>query len=256
MKGWIKLHRILKEKPIWKQSTPEQKTVLITLLLMANHDEKEWEWQGNKFRVNPGQFVTSLDSIKQEAGKGISIQNVRSSLNRFKKLEFLTWKSTKTGRIITICNWEDYQHMEDTAQQSSQQRPNKEPTTNKNEKNDKNRIKLHSMKFKNFREVVSHFDERFFQEDKWADCYDKLIRIDGYSEDRILEIVKEFREDGNWWKERGNFETLLKLRKKNREGLRYIDYFNTKIKNTSKNGRKKELPTSEEHENDRIQSSN
>src|SRR5690554_4820072 len=66
-KGWIKLHRIIKEKPIWLASTPEQKTILITILLMANHEENEWEWKGEKFKVLPGQFVTSLESIRANA---------------------------------------------------------------------------------------------------------------------------------------------------------------------------------------------
>jgi hypothetical protein len=235
--GWIKLHRILKNKPIWKNSTPEQKSVLITLLLMANREEKEWEWKGEKFKVLPGQFVTSLESIKKETGKGVSVQNVRSSLNRFKKLQFLTYKSTKSGRIISICNWESYQQNVEDAQQSDQQRGNKGATTNKNHKNHKkyNNIKLHSRNFENFQKVVSYFDKKFYDEKSWLDCYDKLIRIDKYSENRILEIVKEFRSDGNWWKDNGNFESLLKLRQKNKDKIKYIDLFDKKLNNSGFN---------------------
>jgi hypothetical protein len=54
-KGWIKLYRQLLNKAIWQCSTMEQKVILITLLLMANHEEKEWEWQGEKFKCKPGQ---------------------------------------------------------------------------------------------------------------------------------------------------------------------------------------------------------
>lgn len=122
--GWIKLHRILKDKPIWKCSTPEQKTILITLLLMVNHDTNEWEWQGKKFKVVPGQMITSLDNIKKEAGQGITIQNIRTALLKFEKYEFLTNVSTKTGRLITIVNWGLYQSKEEN-QQSNQQSANK-----------------------------------------------------------------------------------------------------------------------------------
>ena len=109
MEGWIKLHRSILEKPIWLASTPEQKTILITLLLMANHDEKEWEWEGKQFTCKPGQIITSLDSIQKHAGKSISIQNIRTSILRFEKYEFLTNQSTNRSRLITICNWEQYQ---------------------------------------------------------------------------------------------------------------------------------------------------
>jgi len=107
--GYVKLYRVLLEKPIWKQSTPEQRNVLIALMLMANHKENEWEWKGKSFKVNPGQFVTSLESIRKKAGPGISIQNVRSALMRFENLEFLTSRATKSGRIISIINWKRYQ---------------------------------------------------------------------------------------------------------------------------------------------------
>ena len=109
MSGYIKIHRELIKKPIWLKSTPEQRAILLTIFLMANHSENEWEWKGEKFKVCPGQFVTSLESIRENTGKGISIQNVRTSLKRFQKLEFLTNKSTKMGRVISIVNWDSYQ---------------------------------------------------------------------------------------------------------------------------------------------------
>ena len=65
--GWIKLYRQLTNKAIWKCSTPEQKVVLITLLLMADHKGNEWEWQGKKHITKLGQFITSLKSIAEKS---------------------------------------------------------------------------------------------------------------------------------------------------------------------------------------------
>lgn len=109
MGGWVKLYRILLDKPIWRQSTPEQKVILITLLLMANHEPCEWEWRGKKFVVQPGQFVTSLSAIQKRCGSGVSIRNIRTALSRFEKFEFLTVESSKGGRLISILNWAHYQ---------------------------------------------------------------------------------------------------------------------------------------------------
>ena len=140
--NWLKLHRDLMEKPIWTASTPEQKTILITLLMMANYYENEWEWKGLPFKAKPGQFVTSLQSIARNAGKGISIQNVRTALKRFEKYEFLTDESTKVNRLITIVNWGVYQSKPkkpniDANREltDSQQRANRQLTTNKEYKN-------------------------------------------------------------------------------------------------------------------------
>ncbi|KAF0341471.1 DNA replication protein DnaD [Pediococcus acidilactici] len=141
MQGWIKLYRSLLEDSIWQLSTPEQKSILITIMLLASHKEKEWEWNGSKFQINPGQFITSIDSLAKKSGKGISVQNVRTSLKRFEKLGFLTNQSTKTGRLITVDNWGKYQdeEIELTKQLTdSQQRPNKDLTPIKNDKNNKN----------------------------------------------------------------------------------------------------------------------
>ena len=138
--GFFKLHRELYHKPIWKQSTPEQKVVLMTLLAMAWFKPNEWEWKGQKFKTVPGQFVTSLQSIVDDCGKGISIQNVRSSLKRFEKLGFLTYESTKQGRLVTIANWDLYQPKEDNQTKKptkTQQRPNKDPTTKEERKKER-----------------------------------------------------------------------------------------------------------------------
>lgn len=145
MDGWFKLHRELVEKPIWLNSTPEQKAILITILSMANFKPNKWEWNGEQFELKEGQFITSLESIASKAGKGISVQNVRTALNRFEKLKFLTNQSTKTGRLITIENWGIYQAEEDKPNKvsnkdltKSQQRPNKDLTPNKESKKEKN----------------------------------------------------------------------------------------------------------------------
>lgn len=139
MNGWVKLYRELLDKAIWALSTPEQKAILITLILMANHEEKDWEWMGKRCVCGPGQLITSLEKIAKEAGKGISIQNVRTAIVRFEKLGFLTNESTKQSRLITICNWGDYQSDNCIDDQQSnkhltnnQQTPNKHLTTNKN----------------------------------------------------------------------------------------------------------------------------
>lgn len=129
--GWFKLHRELFEKAIWQSSTPEQKVILITLLGMANHQGKEWEWKGKQFKAMPGQFVTSIDSIIERCGKGISTQNVKSAIKKFEKYDFLTNESTKTGRLITIVNWGLYQGLENESnQQSNRQVTDDQPTSN------------------------------------------------------------------------------------------------------------------------------
>ena len=125
-KGWIKLHREILDKAVWTEATAEQKVLLITLLMIANHGEKQWEWKGKKFTARPGQFVTSLPSLVQKCGKDSSIQKIRTALKRFEKYDFLTDQSTPYNRLITIVNWGIYQGLHEEANNPA----NKPPTNN------------------------------------------------------------------------------------------------------------------------------
>lgn len=136
---------------VWQSSTPEQKAVLITCLLMANHEARQWLWQGQLVTCDAGQFITSQDNLARASG--VSRQSVRSALDRLAKCDFATIEATKLSTRITICNWATYQSGEDAPNQPFNQEPtndqpraNQEPTTNKNIrikelKNEKNKHK-------------------------------------------------------------------------------------------------------------------
>lgn len=108
-KGWIKLHRKILKSALWKDCNMAQKVVLITLLIMANHENNEWIFNGEKYKCKPGQFVTSLKSIQEKAGQDISIMQIRTSLLKFENYGFLTRVATKRSSLITIENWRLYQ---------------------------------------------------------------------------------------------------------------------------------------------------
>lgn len=147
--GYFKVWRRLFGHHIWKESTPEQKTVLIVLMGMANHDPGEWEWKGTIIHLERGQMITSLDEIVKLCGKGVTIQNVRTALKRFENLDFLTNESTKSGRLITIQNYSRWQGENSPPNKASnsyltndQQTANKELTDyNYKKKNKKNNNK-------------------------------------------------------------------------------------------------------------------
>ena len=133
--SWIKLYRKILKSALYKRLNSKQRDVMITCLLLASHEENEWEWEGNLFKIQPGQFITSLKSLKETCAKDVSYQNIRTALLILEKWSFLTNKSTKGGRLITVLNWAKYQTREETNQQTNQQTTNKELTTIKNEKN-------------------------------------------------------------------------------------------------------------------------
>lgn len=208
--GWIKLHRELLEKPIWESSTPEQKTILITLLAMANHKEKEWEWRGEKYVAKPGQFVTSLPSIVEKSGKGISVQNVRTALKRFEKLGFLTDESTKQNRLITLLNWGLYQQGQDDLTDEltvNQQTTNSQLTANKNVR--KKEGKKESPKQVYDETSPPFILARFFLEQiqknnpdhrepnlqTWSDDIRKILELDQRDKKEVAQLMKWVQQD-------------------------------------------------------------
>lgn len=156
--GWIKLYRCLLEHPLWLNSTSQQKVVLVTLLLLANHAERKWEWQGRPYTCKPGQLITSLESLRKKCGSRLTVQNVRSALKRFETMGFINRLSNKHNSLITICNWECYQTDNNEANTqinvgaaNAQQTANQQLTTNKNDKNIKNeRIDTHAQQNHSF----------------------------------------------------------------------------------------------------------
>ena len=187
--GWLKLYRELLDKPIWKNSSAEHKSILITLLLMANHEENKWEWQNIPFSVKPGQFITSLENIALEAGIGVSVQNVRSGIKRFESLSFLTNQSTNSGRLITILNWDSYQSKEFKPTKhptSNQQAPNKQPTTIKEVK----KLRSKELEYPDWLDLKLWSDFKDFRKE-----INKPLKFQG--ESRALNKLKKLVKDGN-----------------------------------------------------------
>lgn len=144
MQGWVKLYRELLDKPIWLLSTSNQRSILIAILLLANHSENKWEWKGKPFVVKPGQFITSADSLAKKSGRGITRQAVRGAMQRFTKLGFITSETTNTNTLINVVNWGSFQVKEnETTSETTNEQPsdNQWTTTNKNDKNDKKKDK-------------------------------------------------------------------------------------------------------------------
>ncbi len=84
---------------------------------------------------------------------------------------------------------------------------------------------------KKLKTILPHFIDLFPDQFKpktasnkqsWIDCLDKLERLDKYDLRLVYKIAKHFRDDQFWSKQ---FLTLLKLRNKDKNGLKYIDRF-------------------------------
>ena len=127
--GWIKIHYNLLN---WEwYDDINTKTLFLHLLLMANWKDKKW----HGILIKRGSFVTSLGKLANQTG--LSVQNVRTSLNKLKSTNEITSKTNNKYTYITINNFNDYQETTNKLT-NNQQTTNKQLTTTEERKKDKN----------------------------------------------------------------------------------------------------------------------
>ena len=169
--GFFIIFRELFNDPLWLNGSPTMKLLIIYLMGKVNHEPNMWVWEGEKFEVQRGQTITSLEKLQKEIGKGVSIQNIRTALNNLEKYGFLTNKSTKTGRLITIVNYDELQSIDNEDNKDinkdltkTQQRPNKDLTSNNNDNhnnNDNNNKQyINDIIYTQIKEIITYLNEK------------------------------------------------------------------------------------------------
>lgn len=221
--GWVKVHRKLLESSTWEALNNNRKVLMITILLLANHKDKEiYLKDGTKFTVKKGQLLTSLDSLSKKCG--VSREVVRKGLSFFKTVEFSTQESPqgrhRNGTLITVANWELYQSNEkaDTKKEHKvEHNQNTIGTLNKNVKNEKNNnlfvktsieFQLSEYLFELIRNNNPKAKEPNFQ--TWSKDFDLMIRRDKREVQEIRDVIKWCQRDSFWYK---NILSPQKLRK-------------------------------------------
>jgi hypothetical protein len=46
IKEWVELISALDQEKVWPEATIEKREILVTLMLLANNEEKQWEYYG------------------------------------------------------------------------------------------------------------------------------------------------------------------------------------------------------------------
>jgi len=139
---WVKLYRKLLEWE-WYDDVNTCR-LFIHLLLKVNYKDKKWKG----IEIKAGEILTGLYKLSQQTK--LSVQQVRTSLDKLKSTNEITIKSTSKYSIIQLNNW--MQHQQDNNQTNKpvtneQQTDNKPVTTTKEgkkDKNDKKEISLES----------------------------------------------------------------------------------------------------------------
>ena len=202
VEGWVKIHRKILDWEWWEDHNTTR--LFIYLLVSANHVDKRW--RGNE--VKRGEIITSLDAISK--GTGLSIQNIRTSLNKLKLTQELTQIKHASFTHLKLNNYNDYQSTNKETNNEitkDQQRANKELTTTKECKN---------VRMKEINTIVDFFNKtlgRTIKGSKTARQYINARLSEGYTvEDakRVIEYKKKQWKDDKDMKQYLTLETLFR----------------------------------------------
>lgn len=103
--GWIKLHRKLLDNPVYRR--PAYLSVWLTLLLLANHEDKKFMWNNGTIVIHEGSLVTGRDKLSKLTG--VSSSTIERVLQFLENEHQIEQQKTTKYRVITIINWKEYQ---------------------------------------------------------------------------------------------------------------------------------------------------
>lgn len=159
--NWIKLYRELQENPLWQDKPYAKGQAWIDLLLLANHDEKEFLIGSTIEKIERGSLITS--ELRLMERWGWSKNKLRRFLEFLQKEKMIEKNTNKKRTAINIVNYSVYQDFQTTKEphenhKRTTERPQKDyerttevpPTiyeqgcnNGNNENNDKNTSYIH-----------------------------------------------------------------------------------------------------------------
>ena len=107
MDGWIKLHREIMQHWIWNDTPFDKRSAWIYMLMMANHDDNKFMFDGQFIEVKRGSFITSIRKLCDYWGW--SNTKVTKFLKILKTDSMIEYLSDKKKTVITIVNYGVYQ---------------------------------------------------------------------------------------------------------------------------------------------------
>ncbi len=123
MNGWIKLWRAMQVHPVWNLP-PAQFKVWVTILMLANHQERDAIVKGERVTIPAGSLVRSQRHLAEDAGVGRQV--VRDAIKSLRNLGTITThKRTQRKLLIEVVNWPSYQG--DDAEKNPKENPAKNP---------------------------------------------------------------------------------------------------------------------------------
>lgn len=196
MQGFIKLHRQITEWEWYDDANTMR--LFIHCLLQANFKDKQWHGTV----IKRGQFITSQPKLAHSLK--LSVQQIRTALNKLKSTGEITVYKTADYSIITVNNYKEFQmdnSLDNSLITGYQQANNRLITTTNNDKNDNNEknVYLLEQKTKKIDPYTNPFIKLF--KDEYQKVFGKQLYLDNRQCNRICELSADI----------DNFENTIQI---------------------------------------------
>jgi len=203
--SFIKLYRKMTQ---WEWDNDHNTTRLFFhLLLTVNWQNKKWRGE----TIKRGSIITSIEHLS--ASTGLSVQAVRTALDKLESTGEIKRRSTNYYTHLTICKFDTYQEKPKTDNKrttNEQQTSNKRTTTTKETKEgeeaDNNKLLSATAGAPTCEEVISFFQENGYTKESAIKVWNYYN--DGDWHDATGKKVKSWKQKmrGNWFTD----ENLIK----------------------------------------------
>ena len=178
--GSILLYRQLRNNPLWQDQPFAKGQAWIDLLMLANFADGQAFLKGQVVQIKRGQLIRSLDTLAVEWGW--SVKKVRTFLTLLNRLNMATSEGTPQGTLITIENYDAYQHdgqANDTGEDTVKGKQGASRGQRKN-KNNKNKKELKNIYGEYQNVKLSAEDMEHLMKEFPADYQERIERLSEY----------------------------------------------------------------------------
>ncbi len=220
--GYIKLYRSVLDWEWFNDANTLR--LFIYCLLKANYSDTKWRG----IDIAQGSFITSYRRLSSNTG--LTIQQIRNSLNKLQTTGEITHKAHSKYSVVTINNYAQYQSSNKQINKQTnniatnkQQGSNKVATTDNKEKN--KRIKEEKNKYEDAVYLTQVEYDNLIERLGKALTQDYIERLDEYVGSQGKQYKSHYKTILSWYrKDAGNNPKWLKELKIEQEGQDAIVY--------------------------------
>lgn len=141
LQGWVSIYREVEEHWIWQEKPFSPGQAWVSIILLMNHKDKKFPFNGKLTMVKRGSKITSIRKLAERFGWSRS--KVCKFLDMLEDDKMVVKNSDTKKTLLTVVNYDNYQKPKDTKETQLRHHPDttETPTDTNNKDNNANNVK-------------------------------------------------------------------------------------------------------------------